>query len=209
MPVERQNNQEHLIGASCNELIKEILHSNKQIIRIKFKEYFYIHRIMDEDKKDKYDKFFDLTPEEFFLGAELNRRIKSLEADWTIGILSKVVLKDFTEAHIPMMDFKCMPNPKNLQNVKEGLKTIVKEKKGFILETGESYHYYGVKLLSNDEWLDFMGKCLLTNGIRDKEQTEDLVDERYVGYRILARHCCLRITTDKEKTFLPKVVATL
>jgi len=207
MAVERQNNSENLIGASSYEVIKEVICLNPQISKLRFRTYFYVPRALEEVKKPIC---FSLTPAEFKNGEKLQKRIKSLEEGWDIGLASKVTLKDGSKAHIPMMDFKLHKSQENLQKIKKALREVLNEKKGFILETELSYHYYGANLLKgNKSWRDFMARCLLTSIIHSREDIEEVVDSRYVGHKLREGECCLRLSNNTTHKFIPKVVDVL
>lgn len=68
------------------------------------------------------------------------------------------------------------------------------------VDSGRSYHYYGKRLLSKNEWRIFLGKCLLM---------QDLVDERYVGHQLVDGHCVLRLSASQIKPSIPRVTAQL
>jgi hypothetical protein len=64
-----------------------------------------------------------------------------------------------------MMDFTYPSSTRNLEVLTRLIRKVPGGKgKGFLLESGRSYHYYGVELLTNQEWRVFLGKCLLTSG---------------------------------------------
>lgn len=204
MAVERQNNQENLIGASCNEAIKEIIRLNPQISKLRFRTYYYVPLAIKEVKEPVC---FFLTTKEFKEGEKLQERIKNLQEGWDIGIVSRVILKDGSEAHIPMIDFKLSKNQENLQKIKKALKETLNEKEGYILETEVSYHYYGANLLKGDKgWRNFMAKCLLTSIVHSRENIEEVVDSRYIGHKLLEGESCLRLSNNTTHKFIPKIV---
>jgi len=114
-----------------------------------------------------------------------------------LAITSSVKLFNTEEIfHIPMMDFKCEASPENLEKIQEFLRKI--GQKGVVLLSGRSYHYYGIELLSERDWLLYLGKCLLFI---------DFVDSRYVGHRLIDGYTSLRISREIRRPNLPKVVA--
>lgn len=127
----------------------------------------------------------------------LKKIIEGLSEKQVLAVTSKVKLQN-TESilHIPMIDFKCDVSPANLERVQEFLKKIGQE--GIILLSGKSYHYYGIELLSNREWLTFLGKCLLFR---------DFVDSRFVGHRLIDGYTALRISKERTRPELPKVIS--
>jgi hypothetical protein len=103
--------------------------------------------------------------------------------------------------HIPMMDFriKSSTNIDQLCLLKECLCKL-KQTDGVLLNSGKSYHYYGFRRLSHQEWMRFMTACLLL---------EPLVDVRYIAHRILAGKASLRLTATPQKKKVPELVACL
>lgn len=135
----------------------------------------------------------------------LNHWIRLLNEGEVLAIISDVkIARSYEEYysahfhHIPMMDFRCPQSPKNLALIK-GLLRAIGEKEGVILDSGRSYHYLGVDPLDEKDWLMFLGKCLLSG----------LVDERYVGHRLIDRCGILRISACPLRPKIPTVVAIL
>lgn len=124
---------------------------------------------------------------------------KGLADHQLLGVTSRVSLLGGAEAHIPMMDFSCDISDENSEILVRLLKDIHK-KKGFLLESGRSYHYYGIGLLTEVEWRIFLGKCLLMSGYSDG---------RYIGHQLVDGYCALRLTSGNLKNRVPTVVAEL
>src|SRR5207237_220139 len=101
--------------------------------------------------------------------------------------------------HIPMMDFRCEPSVRGQQIVLSSMKRLG-QRAGLVLESGQSYHYYGFDLMDECEWRDFMYRALLLT---------PFVDARYVGHRLLAGRARLRISATRSKPAVPRVVAHL
>lgn len=97
-----------------------------------------------------------------------------------------------------MMDFNCKISSDNLKKIKKFLKRI--GQKGIVLISGKSYHYYGIKLLSEKDYFIFLGKCLLFSGY---------ADSRFIGHRLIDSYTSLRISKDIKHPKVPKVVAIL
>jgi hypothetical protein len=129
--------------------------------------------------------------------AKLQGIARNLRKDQLLGMISRVSLAGGQTGHIPMMDFTCKPSSENL-GVLIRLLGEIQRGKGFLVESGHSYHYYGVELLDEEGWRIFLGKCLLMPGY---------VDDRYVGHQLVDGHCVLRLSMGKRKSQLPRVVA--
>jgi hypothetical protein len=124
---------------------------------------------------------------------------QSLRENQVLGLASSVSVVDQGSRHIPMMDFKCSPSTKNLEVLMLLLRKIG-QRKGYLLESGRSFHYYGMELLAEEEWRVFLGKCLLMSGY---------VDDRYVGHQLVDGYCVLRLSAGKLRARVPTVVAEL
>ncbi len=133
------------------------------------------------------------------LAGNLQAIADSLCENELVGITSKVFLYGGGSGHIPMMDFICPISSANLFVLKKLLMQSGQHR-GFILESGRSYHYYGMELISDEGWRTFVGKCLLMHGF---------VDSRYTGHQLVEGYCVLRLSTTKLKVHSPKVVAEL
>lgn len=200
MEALRQNKE--LIGASSIEVFTHIVRTNPQIARVNLWRYVYKPVQFEEPGENP----LWLTREQLFQGQRVKELIEGLPQDAQIGVFSKVLLESGEFTHISMMDF-------NQGKTKQGLNLVVERLKrgkissGWVLETGESYHYYGSQLLTEPEWIDFMGTCLLTSVVHSRENIEQVADPRYIGHSLKRGGCVLRITTRAIKNFEPKVVA--
>jgi hypothetical protein len=121
---------------------------------------------------------------------------RDIENDRLIGACSNVQLDNGRLAHIPMMDFMCSPSKENLA-VLARLIGNLRQGAGCLLHSGNSYHYYGFRLLSSEEWNVFLGKCLLMSGF---------ADDRYIGHQLVDGYCVLRLSSGKLKNCVPTVV---
>ncbi len=124
---------------------------------------------------------------------------RSLNSNKLLGVISKVGLVSGESAHIPMMDFMCAPSTTNLEVLVHLLRDL-RQGRGFLLESGRSYHYYAFQLLTEEEWSIFLGKCLLMSSY---------TDDRYIGHQLVDGHCVLRLSSGKSKASVPTVVAEL
>lgn len=110
-----------------------------------------------------------------------------------VGITSRVLIRSGEFAHIPMMDFLCPPSEENLKTLLQVFGKVA-EYRGFILNSGNSYHYYGTRLLTDSQWRTFLGRSLLLSG---------LSDDRYIGHQLVDGYCVLRISAGMLKRRVP------
>ncbi len=154
-----------------------------------------------EDNEDKP------IPREMFLDKDFFKKyVNEKPPKVQVGLCSKVEMQNGEIMHIPMTDMSILKGPENLEKaVKRFWKKGIDN--GWFLESGASYHYYGSKLLTSDEFFhDFMSRCLTSSIIRKRHDIVDIVDVRYLGHA-LRRYCtCLRLTARADKEFEPKVV---
>jgi hypothetical protein len=145
----------------------------------------------------------DRSPDERTVSMEINQlseaSIQSMANNLLDGTAlafsSKVKLKNGGVAHIPLMDFRCDPSETNSKIVQRALKAMGQDS-GLLAESGRSYHFYGFRLLSTNEWIRFLAMAMLFSPI---------VDVRYIAHRLADGACRLRISPSRSKSFTPVV----
>lgn len=133
------------------------------------------------------------------LGGEFWKQLFESLGDFVLAASSKVKLKDGSVAHIPMVDFKCAPTHQNVELATDAFAKIG-QTDGVLLNSGNSFHYYGQTLMNEKEWREFLGHCLLLS---------DFIDTRYVGHALINNDCRLRLSTTPLNPFIPTVVKVL
>jgi hypothetical protein len=103
--------------------------------------------------------------------------------DHILAICSRVTVTSGEEFHIPMLDFLCPCSESNRLSIFRMLREIG-ECSGAIVESGRSYHYYGFRLLTRDDWVRFLARALMF---------APFSDPRYIAHRLLDGQCRLRI----------------
>ncbi len=116
----------------------------------------------------------------------IRERVDKLPESRALAVTSRVSLRDHTKRHIPMVDFRCDPEITCPQKISEWMREI-DPCGGVILRTTNSFHYYGKSLLTDRQWVNFIGHCLLL--VPD-------VDVRYLGHRLIEGWSALRISPD-------------
>ena len=117
--------------------------------------------------------------------------------DDSIAVCSKVRLASGVEAHIPMLDFRCPVSDSNSGAILRMLKYLG-EGTGLLVASGRSYHYYGVALYDEGQWLEFMAKALLLRPI---------TDDRFIAHRLIDGQCRLRIYSPSRP--VPVIIGAL
>ncbi len=113
-----------------------------------------------------------------------------------IGLCSRCELAHGQSAHLPMLDLQCEPSPQLVESIVDCMK-LLGLATGMLVESGRSYHVYGLPLLSEAEWNEFMYTALLLY---------PLVDPRWIGHRLLDRAGVLRINAGGGKVLTPTVI---
>ncbi|CAI2418528.1 Uncharacterised protein [Serratia proteamaculans] len=123
----------------------------------------------------------------------INNNINELKSDEELSILSLIKVGHFTY-HIPMIDFLAK------KRTESTVKAINETSKFWnitfnIYNSGRSIHAYGTKLLSQNQWINFMGYLILLN----KKSGEKVTDVRWIGHRLMSGYSSLRITNNTNK----------
>jgi hypothetical protein len=111
-----------------------------------------------------------------------------------LAVCSGLRLRAGYTVHIPMLDFVCSPTPANRATISTMLEVI--EQQGVIVNSGNSYHFFGLTFLTNDEWVRFMGQALLL---------APFVDTRFIGHRLLDGECTLRVFARHKHPQIPVI----
>ncbi|WP_101506791.1 hypothetical protein [Erwinia sp. B116] len=164
----------HLLN---NSLSSGVLSDNASLI---FSKYIYVPQSFIDKRTYQTIPFVQLN--EYFLF----NAFSELKEGEEVAIHSSV--QDFgRDLHIPLIDFGKVergiidPMPLRELSYNWGM--------GFyIYNSGRSFHAYGSRLINGSEWIKFMGSLLLLN----KPSGFKLIDERWVGHRIMAGYSALR-----------------
>lgn len=114
-------------------------------------------------------------------------------------LLSGVQMSDGTLRFIPMLDFRLSSAPFHC-DVVEALVRAADAAPGAIVESGQSYHYYGFRLMTREGLLQFAHKALLM---------VPFVDARYLGHRLMGGELRLRISGRTSAAAPPRVCRIL
>lgn len=201
------------VGITALELLPRLVENHPDIVSIKFVEYRLLPTFREIKRKTNVTFEQSITrqmrhgsgnvrtfavPRDRITPDELWRDVDALQDGHALAVCSQVVLRAGTGAHIPLIDFGCRRSSENLRRVEIAMRAIDKDG-GIILNSGNSYHYYGRSLLTNTEWRKFIGRCLLV---------EQLVDVRNLGHCLIDGEAALRISRDRRGRD-PKVAAVI
>jgi hypothetical protein len=121
----------------------------------------------------------------------------STTSEANLNFLSEMQCRDGSKRHVPMIDFHAACSATNQRVVSAVAERLFPEG-AVLLESGESYHAYGTRLLSDMEFYSFLGRALLFAPI---------VDRAYVAHQVIEGRCALRLTGGGGKSRVPKVIA--
>lgn len=114
-----------------------------------------------------------------------------------IGINSAVTFMDGSVLHIPMIDFHISKSNINEEIVCTVCKSLVPEG-GYVIDSGNSYHFIGKHLISKENILDLLAKSI---------QFSPIVDEIWATHQLIERSCTLRI--GYKNGILPTVIKSI
>jgi hypothetical protein len=163
-----------------------------EIVTEKILDSAIFHQPMDNAKQTINISAKELTTRKL---ADLSRRLSERQA---LVVSSKVVTQD-RAGHIPMIDFRIRPSAENERLAASILKRI--GHRGTLLNSGNSFHFYGHDLLSGYEQLvRFLGRASLF---------APFVDQRWIAHQLIEGSCALRVSPGKVLGTPPTVVAEI
>jgi hypothetical protein len=115
------------------------------------------------------------------------------------GVCSRVTLRGGDTAQLPLLDFQCEVCEQNVDALVVAL-NLLGQRRGALLASGRSYHYYGYDPLNQKEWYQFMSRAALL---------DPLVDVRYVAHCLIDDLACLRLDAHSAHPTEPVIVAQL
>ena len=151
-------------------------------------------------------------PAEGFIARVMEmKRELDIPDDWSISVTSQVIRTGLRQSHIPLLDFRERISDGGLALVSEKLTQIIRPElpqafPGYILESGQSYHYIGLGALTPLQWMRFMGLALLCES-HEKPLRHSPIDRLWLGHTLVRGFGVLRILPSPEKPYEP-VVAT-
>jgi hypothetical protein len=178
--------------------LETIRDANPRLSSFEFAKYVY----RPQSRRDERKTF--TVDAQFVSDDWLAKEIASLAPNEELALQSRVKLHDGSYLHIPMIDFIASSADQSLA-VGEWVDRAV-----FlhidIYATGRSFHGYGLRLLTDQDWQQFMGQLLLANLPGDPP----VVDTRWIGHRLVAGYGALRWSRNTNVyRQLPKKLASL
>lgn len=117
-------------------------------------------------------------------GPTLNFEGEFIDLRSIMGVCSMVKIADGSKHHVPMLDFCIGAGGDSLRTIRSSLALP----KGALLETDNSYHYYGYDLMDESSWHKWMENILAR-----KDLLGTVIDEDYLDYSLSRGYAALRV----------------
>lgn len=153
-------------------------------VEFEFSKYVYVPQAIAESRTPFRARFSEAQ-------GVFNEQQRLLSALEEIAFHSCVFFPEGKKrAHVPMIDMGCEKIEPHLPELKKAFSDFGIDR-FTVFHSGRSFHIYGHRLLADDhELIRFMGRVLLLNLPRQ----ERVIDERWVGHRLMAGYLTLRWT---------------
>lgn len=115
--------------------------------------------------------------------------VTSLNHDQELAVHSRVRLSGGTIWHLPMVDLIGHPKPSSLLRLFRVCESFGSTRLALV-DSGRSFHVYGLNLMKEDCWTSFAAQLLLLNSPDEPAW----IDTRWIGHRLLAGYGALRLT---------------
>jgi hypothetical protein len=178
------------LASHPSTLLETFLHQRTDIREVELSAYKYVpHTVQDERI------VYRIPATEIALG--FNKLRAQLPPDADIAFHSRVYVRvghSIEIRHLPLIDLQ----GSFLDPIRTGVQQISRElgwEHTATYFSGRSHHVYGLSLLTVEQWIWFMGRCLLLNA----PEKSDVVDARWIGHRIMAGYGALRWTTNHPR----------
>jgi hypothetical protein len=125
----------------------------------------------------------------------LARLMMRLEPNQMLAASSRVERAGKQDMHIPMLDFHCSVSAENDRLIRFIANALGLH--GYVVHSGQSYHFYGSGLIATEELVTLLSNALLFSPI---------IDRAWIAHQIIERACGLRISVGKTYRHPPLVV---
>lgn len=163
--------------------LESILREESSVATVHLSYYLYRPQSLLDQRT-----VFQIRRTDFLNPAYFEQFLSQCPAGYETAFHSLVTCRDENQRHLPMVDMAT----EELSDLSE-VNAFVQDNSfhGFVwFESGRSFHGYGTRLVTYQQWIELMGKLLLCNGRR----TDPVVDPRWVGHRLLGGYAALRWT---------------
>ena len=167
--------------------VRSVLMMQPAIAELTLSYYRYVPQTVEDQRVQ-----IRVPRDDFFSETHMTTLLADAGQHHEVALHSVVTLQSGAQRHIPMVD---MSTTAKAQLGK--LAAFVDPAQfGELVwfNSGRSFHGYGTKLLSNEQWIRLMGALLLSN----QKDLKPIVDPRWIGHRLLAGYSALRWTKNTD-----------
>lgn len=162
-------------------VVLDILKLEGSNFQLEFSYYTYLKDSLEDPRKTFIVQGSEISEN------SLISLIENCPRGMNLAISSKIVFKDSRGVkHIPMIDLST-PNQLDLHSVPRVLPPELKDSMRWF-ESGRSFHGYSSTLISEADWIKFMGRLLIANPVDGLA----IVDSRWIGHRLISGYGSLR-----------------
>lgn len=87
------------------------------------------------------------------------------------------------------------------QELESAVHRVAHRTPGYLLNSGRFFHYYGARVLTHEQWIEFLARFLMPC---------TMVSPRYIGHSLSRGFCCLRLNSvAPHKPYVPKVISLI
>lgn len=167
---------------------RDLVIRDPRICELQFSNYFYRpNSIIDERT------IFSVSRDDFLSAEYVYDLILNVPKNYELAIHSNIKVTSGEIVHLPMIDLSSASKAL-INRLSDFLDADILN--GFSwYNSGRSFHGYGSRLLSFNEWTSFMGTLLLVN----QKNMNPIVDPRWVGHRLIAHYSALRWTKGTDQ----------
>jgi hypothetical protein len=132
-------------------------------------------------------------------GGSLRSTVSRLGPNKALDLTSTVRTRQGELAQLPLLDFRLKASP-NHESVAAAISRRIVGDIGYLLESGESYHFIGLRPQSADSWIKMMGRSLLFG---------PHIDARWVAHQLIDGSGALRVSPSAKHPFVPRAVRSI
>lgn len=120
-----------------------------------------------------------------------------------VAISSKVIYKNGLEGHLKHLDIDQILEEdvnEDIKNIREFLEKVHPKEEhyeGFLVFSGNGFHYHGAEVLQPDEWIEWMNRA---------KTPDTLVDPNWCEIQLKRGFSILRLTSSELKPEEPKLL---
>ncbi|SMF52832.1 primase 1D-like protein [Pseudogulbenkiania subflava] len=161
--------------------IVSLIQNHQEISHLSISIYEYTPNSINDNRE-----IFHIPRSDFLDEQHILKIINNLSGEQNISLHSDVKTLNGKKLHIPMVDMNTASKA-HLEKLKNYLEErLYSELRWY--KSGRSFHGYGRRLITTDEWVKLMGRLLLSN----QKNMTPTVDPRWIGHRLLAGYSTLR-----------------